>query len=90
MEIGEDFGVSQYTSANEKEMILSFFNETSLEELQILPGCKKNKAATILQLRPFTDWDDLIAKIEVSIGKNVITEGKSVIKTRRFGDFDGA
>ena len=83
MDFGEDFGASQYSSANEKDMILSFFNESSLEELQILPGCKKSKAALIVQMRPFSDWDDLIAKIEVSIGKNVITEGKSVIKTRR-------
>ena len=84
MEVGEGFGISQYTSVNEKEMILSFFNETSLEELQILPGCKKNKATIIVGMRPFADWDDLISRIEVTIGKNVITEGKSVIKTRRF------
>ena len=48
MEVGEDFGISQYTSVNEKEMILSFFNETSLEELQILPGCKKNKVVVVV------------------------------------------
>ena len=43
-----------------KEVILSFFNDASLEELMVTPGCSKKKSEIILNLRPFESWDALV------------------------------
>ena len=45
-----------------KEVILSFFNDASLEELMVTPGCSKKKSEIILNLRPFESWDALVCR----------------------------
>ena len=41
-------------------MILSFFNDCSLQELTSVPGLSAKKAERIIKLRPFKSWNDLV------------------------------
>ena len=43
-----------------KEVILSFFNEASVEELMSTPGCSRKKSDIIISQRPYADWDTLV------------------------------
>jgi len=45
---------------SERDMILSFFNEASQEELTRVPGCSKKKSEVIMEERPFKNWEDLV------------------------------
>ncbi|KAK6170036.1 hypothetical protein SNE40_018524 [Patella caerulea] len=45
------------------DKILKFFQESKLEELTSIQGCSKKKAESILELRPFTSFDELVEKI---------------------------
>ncbi|XP_033740962.1 SWI/SNF-related matrix-associated actin-dependent regulator of chromatin subfamily A containing DEAD/H box 1-like [Pecten maximus] len=52
-----DDGVDEHQT--QKEMILGFFQDATLEELAGSPGCSKRKAEMILKARPFKSYDDL-------------------------------
>lgn len=44
----------------ERAIILSFFEEATLEELSSMPGVSKKKAEIIMALKPFTSWNNLV------------------------------
>ena len=44
-----------------KEVILSFFNEASVEELMSTPGCSRKKSEIVISQRPYANWDDLVS-----------------------------
>ena len=45
----------------DKQYVLEFFREATPKELQLMPTCSKKKIETILSLRPFTSWMDLVS-----------------------------
>lgn len=67
-----------------KEVILSFFNDASLEELMTTPGCSKKKSDIIVGLRPFDTWETLVFKFTTTkgISYDIISGCKEVIKMR--------
>jgi hypothetical protein len=44
---------------------LDFFNDALPQELACVQGCSKKKADSIVKLRPFAGWNDLVTKIQV-------------------------
>lgn len=45
----------------DRQLVLQFFNDASVGELAAIGGCSKKKAEVIVQLRPFTDWTDIVS-----------------------------
>lgn len=43
-----------------RQMVLSFYETATMDELLSIPGCSKKKAETIIELRPFSGWIDLV------------------------------
>lgn len=41
--------------------ILSFFNDSSVQELGSVPGLSVKKAEKIIKMRPFDSWNDLVS-----------------------------
>lgn len=67
-----------------KEVIVSFFNDASVEELMTLPGCSKKKSEIIFSSRPFDGWESLVLKFTTTKGLSyeMISGCKEVIKMR--------
>jgi DNA uptake protein ComE-like DNA-binding protein len=47
----------------EREKILTFFNEATIDELSATPGCSKKRAEVIISRRPFKTWDKLVCDV---------------------------
>ena len=45
----------------EQYMIWSFFQEASVADIGIIPGCSEKKATEIIKLRPFRHFHDLVS-----------------------------
>lgn len=58
-----DFEDSEVETAEQTEqnIIQSFFDDATLEELMGIPGCSKKKAEIIISLRPFKTYDNLVS-----------------------------
>ncbi|KAJ8315230.1 hypothetical protein KUTeg_007380 [Tegillarca granosa] len=69
---------------SQKEIILSFFEESTLEELMGTPGCSKKKAELIMSCRPFETWERLVEKFMTTKGLSydVISGCKEIIHVR--------
>lgn len=48
-----------YSTAN-KNQILQFLQDASLDELALISGCSLKKAQMIISLRPFNVWKDVV------------------------------
>lgn len=46
-----------------RQLVLQFFNEASVGEFAAIGGCSKKKAEMLVQLRPFTDWNDIVSAL---------------------------
>ncbi|KAH3718708.1 hypothetical protein DPMN_061514 [Dreissena polymorpha] len=44
-----------------KNVILSFFEDATLEELMATPGCSKKKSELIVSQRPFNTWTNMVS-----------------------------
>lgn len=42
-------------------MVLSFLSSATLEELTSMNGCSKKKAESVINMRPFESWEDLVS-----------------------------
>ncbi|KAK3583927.1 hypothetical protein CHS0354_033713 [Potamilus streckersoni] len=69
---------------SERDVILSFFEESTQEELATMPGCSKKKAELIISLRPFKSWETLVNKFTTTKGLTyeVISGCRELIKIR--------
>ena len=47
-----------------KNVILSFFEDATLEELMATPGCSKKKAELIVSHRPFKAWPSMVRRVD--------------------------
>lgn len=56
----------------DRKNVLAFLNEASNAELMAVKSCSAKKIEILLSLRPFTDWADLIHKLETN--KTVTTD----------------
>lgn len=67
-----------------KAVILSFFEEATLEELMATPGCSKKKSELIVQNRPFQTWENMVEKFVTVKGLtyDLISGCQEVIKIR--------
>ena len=43
-----------------KSSLLSFFEMATCQELEAIHGCSAKKAAKLISLRPFVNWNDLV------------------------------
>ena len=59
--------------SHDKTKILSFFNTATIEELQSMPGCSKKKADSIMEIRPFDNWAQLVRRFVVLLNSRAIT-----------------
>lgn len=68
----------------EQNIILSFFEDATVEELMGIPGCSKKKAELIISLRPFETYDNLWEKLDSTkaLTSRLIGGGKEVIHMR--------
>lgn len=71
-------------SQSKHDMILSFFEEATVLELSVLPGCSRKKAEAILELRPFKTWEGLMEKFQESkqLSYSVINGCHEIIQLR--------
>ncbi|XP_019908993.2 SWI/SNF-related matrix-associated actin-dependent regulator of chromatin subfamily A containing DEAD/H box 1b isoform X2 [Esox lucius] len=71
-----------------KGQILKFFQEASLDELSLISGCSVKKAQKVVELRPFDEWEDLVAALdrgnglsaELLQGCRVVLRGRDVVR----------
>ncbi|KAJ7987207.1 hypothetical protein DPEC_G00336350 [Dallia pectoralis] len=72
-----------------KGQILKFFQEASLDELSLISGCSVKKARKVVELRPFDEWEDLVAALdrgnglssELLQGCRVVLMGRDVVRS---------
>lgn len=67
-----------------KKVILSFFEDATLEELMATPGCSKKKSELIVSNRPFGTWENMVSKFVTVKGLtyDLISGCQEVIKIR--------
>lgn len=77
-----DFEEENLTSAH--CAVLKFFQESSMEEMLGVPGCSKKKVETIINLRPFNNWTDLVAKLsnDKYLSTDLLNGAKKVLDMR--------
>ncbi|CAL1288550.1 unnamed protein product [Larinioides sclopetarius] len=77
-----DFEGENLTSAH--SAVLRFFQEAAIEELLCIPGCSKKKADSLLNLRPFANWADLVEKLsnDKYLSTDLLNGAKKVIDMR--------
>ena len=51
---------------DDQKRVFDFFNEGQPAELAGIQGCSKKKVESILELRPYTSWQDLVKKCQMS------------------------
>lgn len=44
----------------DKKKVFEFFENATVNELQLMATCSKKKAEAIVELRPYTGWIDLV------------------------------
>jgi len=54
-------GDSWCLNSSKRAEILSFLDDCSVEELHLIPGLSVIKANTLIGLRPFESWCDLVS-----------------------------
>ncbi|XP_025099319.1 SWI/SNF-related matrix-associated actin-dependent regulator of chromatin subfamily A containing DEAD/H box 1B-like isoform X2 [Pomacea canaliculata] len=57
-----DDSMDEDKNQSKKDIILSFFEEATMAELLVLPGCSRKKAEAIVDCRPFKTWDNLVER----------------------------
>ena len=60
---------------------MRFFNNSTLQEIQLVQGLSRKKADLIIPLRPFANWMDIVLKFktEKGLNENHLVEAKGVI-----------
>lgn len=68
----------------ERAIILSFFEDSTLEELSCMPGVSKKKAELIMALKPFMSWNNLVEKFTTAKGlsSDVVHSCHEIIRVR--------
>ena len=61
----EENGVQRPMTDDQKK-VFDFFNEGTPQELAAIQGCSKKKVESILELRPYLSWQDLVKKCQMS------------------------
>lgn len=46
--------------SDQKKAVLTFFQESSIDELTLIAGCSIKKAMKIAELRPYKRWEDMV------------------------------
>lgn len=69
---GESDDEQSFFMTKDRKNVLAFLNEASNAELMAVKSCSARKIEILLPLRPFTDWADLIHKLETN--KTVTTD----------------
>ncbi|CAM9586543.1 unnamed protein product [Lampetra fluviatilis] len=68
-------------SVEKRAKVLEFFCDATTEELILVQGCSHKKADHIVELRPFTSWDDLMRKLTTKKGLlELVWETNTVLK----------
>ncbi|KAG8194241.1 hypothetical protein JTE90_024572 [Oedothorax gibbosus] len=77
-----DFEEENLTAAH--SAVLKYFQESSHEELLSIPGCSKKKVDSILNVRPFQNWGDLVAKLgsDKYLSTDLLNGAKKVLDMR--------
>ncbi|GFU47913.1 hypothetical protein NPIL_450051 [Nephila pilipes] len=77
-----DFEEENLTSAH--SAVLKFFQESSMEEMLGVPGCSKKKVEIIMNLRPFSNWADLVGKLsnDKYLSTDLLNGAKKVLDMR--------
>ena len=52
--------VCSFQTKSSTAPVLDFFNVAKVDELTVMNGCSRKKAAAIIKMRPFSDWDELV------------------------------
>ena len=48
--------------SDDKRRVLNFFNKGTDHELACIQGCSKKKVVSIVEMRPYTGWGDLVSE----------------------------
>nr|XP_022344572.1 SWI/SNF-related matrix-associated actin-dependent regulator of chromatin subfamily A containing DEAD/H box 1B-like [Crassostrea virginica] len=73
------------TAKTEREKILAFFDEATIDELSASPGCSKKRGELIISLRPFKTWNKLITEFSNNKGLSydIISGCKEILRVRQ-------
>ncbi|XP_061176212.1 SWI/SNF-related matrix-associated actin-dependent regulator of chromatin subfamily A containing DEAD/H box 1B-like [Saccostrea echinata] len=73
------------TARTEREKILAFFDEATIEELSATPGCSKKRAEVIISLRPFKNWNKLTTEFynNKALSYDIISGCKDILRVRQ-------
>ncbi|KAG0718228.1 SMARCAD1 [Chionoecetes opilio] len=68
----------------DRQLVLQFFNESTVGELTAIGGCSKKKAEMVMQLRPFADWPDIVHKFQTEkhVNTDLLNQAKTVLHVR--------
>ncbi|XP_070759920.1 SWI/SNF-related matrix-associated actin-dependent regulator of chromatin subfamily A containing DEAD/H box 1A [Enoplosus armatus] len=68
-----------------KQEILTFFQDASIDELSLIPGCSVKKAQKIVELRPFDRWQSLVDVFHKNNGlsEDLLLGCRVVLKERK-------
>uniref|UniRef100_A0A7N8XIW3 DNA helicase n=1 Tax=Mastacembelus armatus TaxID=205130 RepID=A0A7N8XIW3_9TELE len=68
-----------------KKEIIKFFQNASIDELSLIPGCSVKKAQKIVELRPFDSWESLVEVFhkENGLSEDLMLGCRVVLKERK-------
>ncbi|XP_056013599.1 SWI/SNF-related matrix-associated actin-dependent regulator of chromatin subfamily A containing DEAD/H box 1-like isoform X2 [Ostrea edulis] len=69
----------------EREKILTFFDEATIDELSATPGCSKKRAEVIMSLRPFKTWNKLTTEFcnNKALSYEIVSGCKEIFRVRQ-------
>lgn len=68
----------------DKKKVFDFFQTATLNELQLMNSCSKKKAESLVDIRPFKGWIDLVI-IKFSINLTLILTNYFTLGTKTSG-----
>ncbi|CAG9774088.1 unnamed protein product [Ceutorhynchus assimilis] len=68
----------------DKKRVMEFFQTATLNELQLMNYCSKKKAEALIESRPFSNWIDLVTKLQSNknLSTDLLNSAQQVLSTR--------
>jgi SWI/SNF-related matrix-associated actin-dependent regulator 1 of chromatin subfamily A len=80
----EEEEINENKLPDDKRRVLSFFNEATTHELVAIQGLSKKKVESVLKMRPYEGWVDLVSKVQTSkqLTTDMLNNTTSLLKMR--------
>ncbi|CAG9812421.1 unnamed protein product [Phaedon cochleariae] len=68
----------------DKKRVFDFFENATINELQLMNSCSKKKAEAIIEARPYAGWVDLVNKLQTNknMSPDLLNAAQQVLATR--------